>query len=69
LATPQREKMGPRGFEPRTDRLCIPLQLSLPLSSLWAGLSLHPVGCLPSSLYTFPSRKPGLGSGLPYPQI
>jgi len=34
--------MGPLGFEPRTDRLCIPLQLSLPLWGLWAGLSLHP---------------------------
>ena len=34
--------MGPPGFEPGTDRLCIPLQLSLPLSGLWAGLSLRP---------------------------
>ena len=46
--------MGPAGFEPATNRLCIPLQLSLPLSGLWAGLSLHPImGYLPSSLYTF----------------
>jgi hypothetical protein len=50
--------MGPVGFEPTTKRLCIPPQLSLPLSGLWAGLSLHPGVLLPrglpSSLYTFP---------------
>ena len=34
--------MGPVGFEPTTNRLCVPLQLSLPLSGLWSGLSLHP---------------------------
>jgi hypothetical protein len=34
--------MGPAGFEPATKRLCIPLQLSLPLVGLWAGLSLRP---------------------------
>jgi len=46
--------MGPVGFEPTTNQLCTPPQLSLPLSGLWAGLSLHPLaGCLPSSLYTF----------------
>jgi predicted nucleic acid-binding Zn ribbon protein len=55
--------MGPAGFEPATNRLCIPLQLSLPLSGLWAGLSLHPPeqGCLPSSLYTFLSTEAWLG--------
>jgi len=36
--------MGPPGFEPGTSRLCIPLQLSLLLADLWAGLSLHPDG-------------------------
>jgi hypothetical protein len=47
--------VGPVGIEPTAKRLCIPLQFLLPLSSLWAGLSLHPgQGCLPSSLYTFP---------------
>ena len=34
--------VGRAGFEPATNRLCAPLQLSLPLSSLWSGLSLHP---------------------------
>ncbi len=34
--------VGLVGFEPTANRLCIPLQLLLPLSSLWAGLSLHP---------------------------
>jgi len=56
--------MGPAGFEPATNRLCIPLQLSLPLSGLWAGLSLHPYskyGCLPSSLYTFLRVEAWLG--------
>src|SRR5579871_3918637 len=52
-----------------------PLQLSLPLSGLWAGLSLHPCKAfrqppcgrgLPSSLYTFASAE-ALGSGLPSP--
>src|SRR2546421_2234032 len=45
--------MGPGGFEPPTNQLCVPLQLSLPLSSLWSGLSHYPDGYLPSSLYTF----------------
>jgi len=54
--------MGPAGFEPATERLCIPLQLSLPLSGLWAGLSLHPrPGCLPFSLYTFLITEAWLG--------
>lgn len=35
--------VGMAGFEPATNRLCTPLQLSLPLSSLWSGLSLHPI--------------------------
>src|SRR5437588_4745719 len=45
--------MGPVGFEPTTNQLCVPPQLLLPLSGSWAGLSLHPDGRLPSSLYTF----------------
>jgi len=36
--------VGPVGIEPTTKRLCIPLQLSLPRVSLWAGLSLRPGG-------------------------
>jgi len=36
--------VGPAGFEPATNRLCVPLQLSLPLSGLRSGLSLHPRG-------------------------
>jgi len=36
--------VGEAGFEPATNRLCVPLQLSLPLSSLRSGLSLHPRG-------------------------
>ncbi len=54
--------MGPAGFEPATNRLCIPLQLSPPLSGLWSGLSLHPwEGCLPSSLYTFLAAEAWFG--------
>lgn len=34
--------VGRAGFEPAANRLCLPLQLSLPFSSLWSGLSLHP---------------------------
>jgi len=30
------------GFEPATFGLCLPLQLSLPRTSSWSGLSLHP---------------------------
>jgi len=59
--------MGPAGFEPATNRLCIPLRLSSPLSGLWAGLSLH-LGRRPrvpavQSLHLPASG--GLGSGLP----
>jgi hypothetical protein len=43
------KKVGPAGFEPATKRLCIPPQLSLPLSGLWAGLSLHPGDALPGA--------------------
>ncbi len=47
------------GLEPATFGLCVPLRLSPPdYVSSWSGLSLHPqpdlLGCLPSSLYTFP---------------
>ena len=49
--------VGSAGIEPATNRLCLPLRLLPPLSSLWSGLSLHPFdnnkfGCLPASLYT-----------------
>ena len=53
---PPPDRMGPEGFEPPTNQLCVPLRLSPPLSGSWAGLSLHPPlreGCLPLSLYTF----------------
>ncbi|SRR5581483_4117013 len=55
--------VGLAGFEPATRRLCFPPQLSLPLSGLWSGLSLHPIrnGGLPSSLYTFPLTRAWLG--------
>jgi len=33
--------VGVEGIEPSTKRLCVPLQLSLHLSVLWSGLSLH----------------------------
>ena len=54
--------VGMVGFEPTTNQLCAPLQLSLLLSNLWSGLSLHPSGdgCLPFSLYTFPLVKADL---------
>lgn len=48
----KKRKMGPAGFEPATKGLCVPLRLSPPLSSSWAGPSLH-FTCLPSGLYTF----------------
>jgi len=59
--------VGPPGFEPRTNRLCIPLQLSLPLSGSWAGPSLYPAARVPAvwSLH-LPRLDSGLGSGLPY---
>ena len=46
-------------IELSTNRLCVPLQFSLPLSSLWSGLSLYPLICgyLPFSLYTFPRQS------------
>ena len=51
-------KIGPAGFEPATKGLCVPLQLPLPLSSLWSGPYLRRtiLRCmrLPSGLYTFP---------------
>jgi len=53
--------VGPVGFEPTTNQLCLPLQLSLPLSNLWSGLSLYPEGYLPYSLYTFPYKRTWLG--------
>lgn len=34
------EVVGLPGVEPGTNGLCLPLQLSLPLSGLWSGLSL-----------------------------
>lgn len=58
--------VGPPGFEPRTNRLCIPLRLSPPLSSLWAGLSLHPRRRGACRLVSTPSSELRLGSGLPY---
>lgn len=36
--------VGVDGLEPSTNQLCVPLQLSLPLSGLRSGLSLHPRG-------------------------
>lgn len=33
--------VGPVGLDPATKALCLPLQVSLLLSNLWAGLSLH----------------------------
>jgi len=44
--------VGPHGLEPWTKGLCLPLQLSLPVSSLWSGLSLA-ITAYPYSLYTF----------------
>ncbi len=58
----KKRKMGPAGFEPATKGLCVPLRLSPPLSSSWAGPSLH-FTCLPSGLYTF-CHIWQLGSGL-----
>ena len=40
--------MGPPGFEPGTNQLCIPPRFSPPLAGLWAGLSLHPVTGVPA---------------------
>ena len=51
--------VGPPGLEPGTKGLCLPLQLSLPVSSLWSGLSLV-FTTYPYSLYTFPLSLAGL---------
>ena len=51
--------VGPRGVEPRTNGLCLPLQLSLPVSGLWSGLSLV-ITTYPYSLYTFQMQAFGL---------
>lgn len=37
--------VGVPGLEPGTNRLCVPLQFSLPFSCLWSGLSLYPRFC------------------------
>ena len=58
----EKRKLGPAGFEPATKGLCVPLRLSPPLSSLWAGPSLH-FTCLPSGLYTFCLLAAWLGIG------
>ncbi len=44
--------VGPPRVELGTNGLCVPLQLSLPVSSLWSGLSLV-FTTYPYSLYTF----------------
>ena len=44
MSQPPDVLIGPEGFEPPTNQLCIPLRLSPPLSGSWAGLSLHPRG-------------------------
>ena len=62
--------MGPPGFEPGTNQLCIPPRFSPPPLCGVCGLDypFAPPKCvpgrLPSSLYTFPVS--GLGSGLPH---
>ena len=62
------EDMGPAGFEPATNRLCIPLRLSPPLLGLWAGLSLHPdqMSRVPAIQSLHLPTVGGLGSGLPF---
>ncbi len=53
--------VGVPGLEPGTNRLCLPLQLSLPLSSLRSGLSLHPILNLDAChTVSTPSHKMGL---------
>ena len=47
--------MGPPGFEPGTNQLCIPLRFSPPLSGSWAGLSLHPANRGACRLVSTPS--------------
>jgi hypothetical protein len=58
--------VGMAGLGPATNRLCAPQKLSLPLSSLRFGLSLHPRG-MPAvqSLHLSLNYLQGLGSGLP----
>lgn len=55
--------MGPVGFEPTTNRLCYSLRISAPLSSLWSGLSLYPLGI--SAVQSLHLLLLELGSGLP----
>ena len=57
--------MGPAGFEPATKRLCIPPQLSLPLSGLWAGLSLRPEGAPAVQSLHLPRYEAWLGITMP----
>src|SRR5581483_5461316 len=65
--TAMQAEMGPVGFEPTTNQLCFPLQLSLSLSSLWAGLSLYPEGVPAVESLHLRLLEEALGSGLPYP--
>jgi hypothetical protein len=71
LATPS-YAVGPRGLEPRTRGLTVPLRLSPPPKAGVRGLdcpftvALARVRCHPSSLYTFRGRRPRLGSGSPF---
>lgn len=51
--------VGLPGVEPGTNGLCVPLQLSLPLSGSWSGLSLA-FTARPYSLYTFLEVSQGL---------
>jgi len=44
VALPRFYVVGSAGIEPATYRLCFPIRLSPPLSSLWLGLSLYPFG-------------------------
>ena len=51
--------VGLPGVEPGTNGLCVPLQLSLPLSGSWSGLSLA-FTARPYSLYTVLEVSQGL---------
>ncbi len=51
--------VGPPRVELGTNGLCVPRQLSLPVSGLWSGLSLV-FTTYPYSLYTFQTSLPGL---------
>lgn len=55
--------MGPAGFEPATDRLCIPLQLSLPDEVCGLDCPFTPKWGPASQSLHLPRK--GLGSGLP----